>query len=110
MGLSVSGGSGIEHVAFPVAVHAVMHNLLANGRQVWQGQRQLMLMLMIEKEFMSRTLFTRSCCCGDACEETVMHVKSHDQVFNALEPFPYSLSFLLSFISFCNPCMITVSS
>ena len=56
MGLSVSGDSGTEHLAFPVAVHAVMHNLLyksavlqqlptlqamcfANGRQVWQGQR-----------------------------------------------------------------------
>ena len=41
---------------------------------------------------MSRT-FTRSCCCGDACEETEMHVKSHDQVFNALEPLPCSLFF-----------------
>ena len=30
---------------------------------------------------------------GDACEETVMHVKTHDQVFNALEPLPYSLFF-----------------
>ena len=27
------------------------------------------------------------------CEETVMHVKCHDQVFNALEPLPYSLFF-----------------
>ena len=42
---------------------------------------------------MSRTLFTRSCCCDDTCEETVMHVKCHDQVFNALEPVPYSLFF-----------------
>ena len=48
-----------------------------------------------EKESMSRTLFTRSCCCDDACEETVMHVKStsHDQVFNALQLLPYSLFF-----------------
>ena len=44
---------------------------------------------------MSRTMFTRSCCCGDTCEETVMHVslKCHDQVFNALETLPYSLFF-----------------
>ena len=46
-----------------------------------------------EKVSMSGMLFTRSCCCGDACEETVMHVKSHDQVLNALEPLPYSLFF-----------------
>ena len=46
-----------------------------------------------EKESITRTLFTRSCSCGDACEETVMHVKSHDQVLNALEPLPYSLFF-----------------
>ena len=42
---------------------------------------------------MSRTLFTRSCCCGNMCEKTVMHVKCHDQVCNAFEPLPYSLFF-----------------
>ena len=67
----------------------------------------------IEKESILRTLFTRTCCCGDACEETVMHVKSHGQVFDALDPWNLSLtvfSFLLSQIPFYNPCMITVSS
>ena len=34
MGLSVSGDSGIEHVAFPVAVHAVMYNLILQERCV----------------------------------------------------------------------------
>ena len=80
----------------------------ANGRQLWQGQRPL---------------FTESCCCGDACEETVMHVKSHDQVlnFNALEPFSYSLFFSVELhlilrslydnshklrLSMCNHCIL----
>ena len=34
MGLSVSGDSGTEHLAFPVAVHAVMHNLFLSERCV----------------------------------------------------------------------------
>ena len=45
-----------------------------------------------EKKSMSRTLFTRSCCCGHACEKTMMHVKSHDQMVQNL-----SISFLLSY-------------
>ena len=43
-----------------------------------------------EKESMSRTSLTRSCCFGDACEETVMHVKRHDYLFGTS---PYSLFF-----------------
>ena len=34
MGLSVSGDAGTEHVAFSVAVHAVMHNLFLQERCV----------------------------------------------------------------------------
>ena len=63
-----------------------------------------------KKESMSRTLFIRSCCNSDACEETVMHVKSHDQVLNALEPVPYSLFFSVELYLILQSVMITVSS
>ena len=53
-------------------------------RKMWQGQRPRRSLCQER---------TGSCCCDDACEETVMHVKSHDQVLNALEPLPYSLFF-----------------
>ena len=66
---------------------------LGSGRNVLCEWLSSVARSKTEKESMSRTLFTRSCFCGDACEETVMHVKSHDQVINALEPLPCSLFF-----------------
>ena len=55
MGLSVSGDSGIEHVAFAVAVHAVMHNLFLQERCVTTivyiigtGQRLVLALLLQE--------------------------------------------------------------
>ena len=39
-----------------------------------------------------------------------MHVKSHDQVLNALEPVPYSLFFSVELYLILQSVMITVSS
>ena len=39
-----------------------------------------------------------------------MHVKSHDQVLNVLEPVPYSLFFSVELYLILQSVMITVSS
>ena len=55
MGLSVSGDSCTEQVAFPIAVHAVMHNLFLQERCVKAtcyitstGQRLTLALLLQE--------------------------------------------------------------